>query len=314
YACFHQLLWTIHLHLLGGVQTGFFFVLNVFPMLFAAMLGAERMVFVTANVGVALVGVLAYGETTGVLAPSSAAVGPPLSAARAAAYVLVRGSVLNFVALSASRHGNLLRHFASRLQGQVAQRTAALTAANTELKQKQEEIRTFVYTVTHDLKNPLNAILLTADMILERDTALPPAAREDLSHIVRLASFTEDMIRDLLGLFEVTSQPEPWGWVDLGSLLERSRETFGSVIARKAITLDVGPLPTVCGQAGKLGHVVDNLIGNAIKYVPNNTGRIEVNGNLDDGWVELHVRDNGVGIAAIYHDRNFTLLWRVPTH
>src|SRR5262249_33360421 len=232
YACFHQLLWTIHLHLLGGVQTGFFFVLNVFPMLFAAMLGAERMVFVTANVGVALVGVLAYGETTGVLAPSSAAVGPPLSAARAAAYVLVRGSVLNFVALSASRHGNLLRHFASRLQGQVAQRTAALTAANTELKQKQEEIRTFVYTVTHDLKNPLNAILLTADMILERDAAaLPPAAREDLSHIVRLASFTEDMIRDLLAVFHVTSQPEPWGWVDLARLLERSRETFGSLIA-----------------------------------------------------------------------------------
>src|SRR5262245_60366185 len=313
YACIHQLLWTIHLHLLGGVQTGFFFVLNVFPMLFAAMLGAERMVFVTANVGVGIVGLLAWAETSGVLTPSSAAVGPPLPMARAPADVLFGAIVLNFVALFASRHGNLLRHFASRLQGQVGQRTAALTAANIELEQKQDEIRTFVYTVTHDLKTPLNAILLTADMALERDAAtLPPATREDLSHIVRLASFTEDMIRDLLALFQVTSQPEPWGWVDLARLLERSRETFGSVIARKAITLDTGPLPAVWGQAGKLGHVIDNLIGNAVKYVPNDTGRIDVTGNLDDAWVEIHVRDNGVGIPAIYHDRIFKLFGRVP--
>lgn len=312
YACLHQLLWTVHLHYLGGLQTGFFFFLNMFPVLYAAMIGTEATVFIAANFGVLAIGTLAFAEVHGWLPPGGS-VGTPLTALRAASYVGIVAVALNFAALYASRYGNLLRHFAARLQGQVAQRTAALTDKARALEEKQEEMRTFVYTVTHDLTNPLSAILLTADMLLEREgEALSAGAREDLSRIVALAGGTEDMIRDLLGLFRVTSEAEASARVDVRGLVDRALGTLAPTIAQKGITVRVGPLPRLWGPPRKLGHVVDNLLGNAVKYMPEGRGLIEVLGRAEGDAVVLAVRDDGVGIPAAYHEAIFKLFRRVP--
>ncbi len=312
YACLHQLLWTVHLHYLGGLQTGFFFFLSMFPVLYAAMIGTEATVFIAANFGALAIGALAVAEAQGWLPPVGSD-GVPVTPLRALSYFGIATVGLNFAALYASRYGNLLRHFAGHLQGQVAQRTAALTDKARALEEKQEEMRTFVYTVTHDLKNPLSAILLTADMLLEREgESLSPGAREDLTRIVGLAGGTEDMIRDLLGLFRVTSEPEASARVDVRALVSRALETLAPTIAQKGITVRVGALPRLWGPPRKLGHVVDNLLGNAVKYMPEGRGVIEVLGRMEGAVVVIDVRDNGVGIPETYHEAIFKLFRRVP--
>jgi signal transduction histidine kinase len=150
-------------------------------------------------------------------------------------------------------------------------------------------------------------------MLLEREgEALSPGAREDLTRIVGLAGGTEDMIRDLLGLFRVTSEPEASARVDVRALVSRALETLAPTIAQKGITVRVGALPRLWGPPRKLGHVVDNLLGNAVKYMPEGRGVIEVLGRMEGTVVVIDVRDNGVGIPETYHEAIFKLFRRVP--
>ncbi len=323
YGCPQVLMLTLLLYLLGGLRASFLVLIYTVTLFRTAVLGTTTAVFITANVAALAFGTLALLEVNAWL-PSQAgfALAWVPTAGQASAAAFATWAVLNLVALYASRSGHQLRHFTEELRAKVAERTAALTAANTALaakaralEEKQAELRTVVDAVTHELKNPLNAVLLTADLLREREaTALSEEGREDLERIVRLAGSTEDMIRDLLRLFEITSAFEAAVHVDLGVLVAQALDTLQPQIAAKQVAVDVGPLPAVWGQPRKLSHVVTNLVGNAVKYVPRGRGRVEVTAERSDGGVLLCVRDNGIGIAEAYHARIFELFRRVPEH
>jgi PAS domain S-box-containing protein len=188
-----------------------------------------------------------------------------------------------------------------------------LAAYAAELEKRRQEIGAFIYTVTHDLKNPVNAILLTADLTLERESgALSEVGREHLRRIIHLADGADKMVRDLLGLVKITSGREEPTWVDLGAVVAQSLEGFGPQIAAKGVRVNVGALPLVWGQPAKLAHVVDNLLSNAIKYVPAGSGEVELSSRRENGAIVMCVRDNGVGIPRAYHQRIFKIFGRVP--
>jgi signal transduction histidine kinase len=191
------------------------------------------------------------------------------------------------------------------------ERHAALERATASLARKQTEIEEFTYTVAHDLKAPLSAISMTADLLL--GDHLPDPTRADVTRILRLAGETENMIIDLLGMVRIVSEPEPVETVDLGAVTAQALDVLHPHIAARQVQVDVtAPLPAIPGQATKLRHVVANLIGNAIRFVPAGTGAIGVSAAREDGSVVLSVRDNGVGIPADYHDVIFEMFRRVP--
>ncbi len=319
YGSLHAVLLTVVLHFLGGARMSILICSYVFPVFHAAMLGADAAAFVTANVALLGYGVLALAEGGGWLITNGFLVGG-IEPGQELLFIFYTGALLNFVALYASRYGHQLRHQAQELQERVAERTAALTCVNRELarkaralEDKQEEVRSFVYTVTHDLKSPLSAILLTADLLVQNEgERLSPAGREDLERIVELAGRTEDMIRDLLGLFRITSEPESPGWVDLRELTAQALETLRPQITAKGVHVEVADLPVVWGQARKLSNVVTNLLSNATKYVPRGRGEVRVTGGLENGHATYTVVDNGIGIAEAYHKGIFELFVRVP--
>jgi signal transduction histidine kinase len=116
------------------------------------------------------------------------------------------------------------------------------------------------------------------------------------------------MIVDLLRMVRIVSEPEPVESVDLGAVTAQAVEALQAHIAARGVQVDVaGPLPSVPGQATKLRHVVANLVGNAVRFVPSGTGVIGVSARREGRSVVLSVRDNGVGIPAEYHDAIFHL-------
>jgi signal transduction histidine kinase len=195
----------------------------------------------------------------------------------------------------------------------LARNATALEQLNVALQRKQRELSEFVYTVTHDLKSPVNAILLTADEALDREgEELTDETRGDLEQIARMAETTEHIIGDLLGLFRITSTEEPVADVSLQAVVASALDKLQAQVGAKRIRVTVGELPMVRGQATKLEHAVANLLSNAVKYVPRGAGVVAVSAEERDGDTTLCVRDNGVGIEPRYHRTIFELFTRVP--
>lgn len=187
----------------------------------------------------------------------------------------------------------------------------AIEQANALLAQKRAEIEDFAYTVAHDLKAPLNAIAMLADCTLEQD--LPGTARDDVAHIMRLAIHTERMTVDLLAMVRIVSEPEPVGTVDLGAVTNEVLEMLRSYVTARGVEVRVAaPLPVIPGQAAKLRHVMANLVGNAVRFVPEGSGRVEIAARRDGSSVLLGVQDNGPGIPAGYQRAIFEMFKRVP--
>jgi len=299
------------LHRLGGVMMGALLVTGAFPIILAEMFGIS--VFGIANVLTASYAVLVYVESS-----QLREVGIGID--QQVAFAVMAFLVFNWLAIYTNRYSQQLGRLAENLRQKVAERTRELTTVNQQLaanaralQAKQEEFRDFVYAVTHDLKGPVNAILLTADLLTQRNLAgLDAESREELDRIVRLAAATEDMIRDLLDLFRITSLSEDPEWVELSRVTEAAVETLRPKLLAKHTRVEVNGLPRVWGQPSKLARVVANLLDNAVKYVPAGRGRIEVAGGLENGHVVLTVRDNGIGIPEPYRRSIFDLFVRVP--
>jgi len=244
-----------------------------------------------------------------------------LSPVQEASFVAFAFLALNFLALYVHHHHAQLRALADRLHDMVREQTAELTRVNAELAAKatslereREEHRSFVYTVTHDLKAPVNSLLLGTDDLLRAVAgSLAPEHRVELHRLSALAERTDDMLRDLLDVFRITATPEAVARVDLRHVVDHVVETLRPRIAERGVTVRVGPLPPVAGQREKLWHVLTNLLTNAIAAVPAGAGVIEVVADDLGERVRLRVRDNGVGIPRAYQRAVFDLFRQVPT-
>src|SRR5262245_44864936 len=320
YEGLHAVSLTVLLHFLGGLQISILVILYAFVVFHTQMLQPGASVIVAANLCALCYGVLAWLEATQRFAPGSV-LDVPLSAGQHIGLVLVSALALNFLGLYAARYDRQLRDLAARLQEMVEERTAELKSANVDLaanaralEAKQQELDLLIYTITHDLKNPFNAIVLTAKLLQRRiRDGMDEESRADLGRIVRVAAYGEDMLRDLLRLLQVASVREASGTVDLTALGREAVDNLEPQIAERGVHVTVGPLPSVLGQPQKLRHVVGNLLGNAVKYVPPGHGEVSVTAERHDVVVTVRVRDNGIGIPSVYHRRIFELFGRVPS-
>jgi signal transduction histidine kinase len=185
-----------------------------------------------------------------------------------------------------------------RLQHLLDERTQALSIANESLDLKDE----FLAIVSHDLRNPLNAIALNTQL-LERlvssgDPRLARISRSLESSIVQMQRIISDLL-DLAAIQagKLSVQLRPG---DARSPIEESVASFRSVGAERSIEFDgdMGPDPLPARfDSGRIVQVLDNLIHNALKFTPNG-GRISVDGRRMGDVVEIRVRDTGPGVKA----------------
>ncbi len=192
------------------------------------------------------------------------------------------------------------------LEQRVAERTAQLSEANSELE-------AFSYSVSHDLRTPLRHILGFADLLRREsgDQATPKAARY-LKVIGESAERMNSLIDDLLE-FSRTSRAElRRGPVDLERLVQSARDDLAPDQGERNVEWRVGPLPAVIGDAGLLRQVFDNLLSNALKYTrTREKALIEVTARQQGREVWLSIRDNGVGFDPEYVGRLFGVFQRL---
>lgn len=180
----------------------------------------------------------------------------------------------------------------------------------TALLEAAEERRSLDAVISHELRNPLTAIIGHVDLLLERED-LAPRARAQLEVVAGAGERMQGLVTNLLE--QSRRRPEePFEHVDLRPLVDASVASASPLIAasRQEVAVTGSEQLTICGDAFRLRQVLDNVIGNAVKYTPAG-GRIAVHlGWTADGWAEVLVTDTGTGIAPADLERVFEPYFR----
>ncbi|HET8539161.1 MAG TPA: PAS domain S-box protein [Anaeromyxobacter sp.] len=200
-----------------------------------------------------------------------------------------------------------LRREAEVLEDRVRVRTAQLAARNQELKD-------FAYTVSHDLKAPLRGIAGYANELDRKHRAgMGDRAAFCLRQILTATSHLDHLIEDLLQYSRLDSETLSVTDVDLGELVRailRDRE-LAIQEQRVEVTLDIPPARIRAWERG-LVQVLSNLVDNAIKYSRRSTPpRVRIAAAPVEGGWRVTVADNGIGFDMKYHDRIFRLFNRL---
>lgn len=119
------------------------------------------------------------------------------------------------------------------------------------------------------------------------------------------------LIVDLLSFARVGSQGQPLAPVDAGAALQGVLKVLADPIASASASVQVGPLPWVLADDGQLRQLLQNLLGNALKFRGERPPEIAVTAaRRGDRWC-FSVRDNGIGIEPQYADRIFQMFQRL---
>jgi signal transduction histidine kinase len=193
-----------------------------------------------------------------------------------------------------------LRRLSEELEQRVRQRTA-------QLEDTLSEIEAFNFSVSHDLRSPIGAVLNFV-AILEEDYCpqLPPSGRELVTRIRGSAERAIELLEGLLKLSRAGRTTLELERLDMAALV---REAFPQARGDDSgtIELEVGPLPPAHGDRVLIGSVFVNLLANAVKYTRGlEKRRIVVSGTTADRMNVYAVTDSGIG----FDDRFAAKLFR----
>ncbi len=135
-----------------------------------------------------------------------------------------------------------------------------------KLEKSNRELEQFAFMASHDLQEPLRKIEMFGDLLLERATGLQDHERNYLDRMRNAAGRMRDMIEGLLQISRVATQGRPFVTVNLSRITAEVISDFEEQIQNSGGNVEVDSLPVVTGDPLQLRQLMQNLIGNALKY------------------------------------------------
>ncbi|QJD94537.1 GAF domain-containing protein [Mucilaginibacter robiniae] len=183
---------------------------------------------------------------------------------------------------------------------------------NEKLKQAYEELDTFSFTVSHDLRTPLSTIKNYSELLLEVNTSLDDDARKILSKIIGGADRLNFLIKEVLNYSRIGRLEISHTRIDMGSLIHDLESELVVALKPENLQLTIGPTPDLYGDPTMLRQVFANLLNNAIKYSSRSKPSIvQVMGSETSAQITYTISDNGIGIDLNYYNRIFDLFKRM---
>jgi PAS domain S-box-containing protein len=190
----------------------------------------------------------------------------------------------------------------------------ALQALNQELQRSNRELQDFAFVASHDLQEPLRKIQAFGDLLLNQYAdALGEEGRDFLTRMQKASRRMHVLINDLLTFSRVTTKAMPFTPVDLNQVAAEVLEDLEARLRQTGGKVETGPLPTVEADPLQMRQLLQNLIGNALKFHrPGEPPVVWIGAESDgNGQVRLHIEDNGIGFDEKYLDRIFTPFQRL---
>jgi signal transduction histidine kinase/CHASE1-domain containing sensor protein len=181
-----------------------------------------------------------------------------------------------------------------------------------ELKRSNEELEQFAYLASHDMQEPLRVIASFCDLLQMRYAdKLDDDGKEFIAYAVDGARRMRSLLDDLLtysrvGRSEIKITPVP-----LMEVLTEIQSRLSSVIEEEGAELTFDELPTVKGDQTLLTQLLQNLVGNGIKFHGDAPPKVYVSAETGTNFWTISVSDNGIGIEPQFADKVFQMFQRL---
>jgi PAS domain S-box-containing protein len=194
-------------------------------------------------------------------------------------------------------------------------KTAEAHLANTvaELKRSNDELEHFAYIASHDLQEPLRMVASYTQLLAERYKGRLDADADDfIAFAVDGASRMQQLIMDLLAYSRAGADVGEFHTISSERALQVALANLHAAIAESGARVTHDALPEITMDERQLTQILQNLVGNAIKYRGAEPPRVHVSCITSDSseWT-FSVRDNGLGIESQYFEKIFVLFQRL---
>ena len=183
---------------------------------------------------------------------------------------------------------------------------------NEELQRSNQELEQFAYVASHDLQEPLRMVASYTQLLERRyRDQLDDDARDFIHYAVDGANRMQRLINDLLDYSRVQTRGRAFEPTDMNAALGHARANLATAVEESRAIVTNDELPTFPADAMQMTSLLQNLVGNAIKFRGPERPWIHVSVKERATAWEFCVKDNGIGIDPQFHERIFVIFQRL---
>jgi light-regulated signal transduction histidine kinase (bacteriophytochrome) len=187
-----------------------------------------------------------------------------------------------------------------------------LNERNQELARSNADLRQFTYVVSHDLQEPLRSVTGYAQLLARRYRGqLDPRADELIEGAVDGARRMQVFIRDLLAYSRIGFNRVQLVPTAMETIRDHALSNLAAAIEEAGAAIESDSLPVVVGDPNQLVQLLQNLIGNSLKFRRDEPPRVRLSAERDGPRWRFAVADNGIGIPDGARDRVFQIFQRL---
>ena len=182
------------------------------------------------------------------------------------------------------------------------------------LKRSNEELQQFAYLSSHDLQEPLRMVVSYLSLLEKRyKDQLDPSAQEYIKNAVEGGTRMRQLIDDLLEYSRLDTTGKEFVQVNMNEVLESTIKMLKVPIEENRADIFVGSLPTIEADQLQMSQLMQNLVGNAIKFHGSERPMIQIVSKPGVREWTFSVKDNGIGLNTQYVDKIFQMFQRLHT-